>query len=175
MIGSSGSGKTTMAFALSDALGVPRLELDSIYHQPNWTPLPDEELRARVIDFVSGDRWVVDGNYTSQGVNDVVLDAADTVVWVDMPRRVVMQRVISRSFRRAASGEELWNGNTERWPNLFKLDPEENIILWAWTRFADTRAKYEDRLVEPRFSHLEVHRLRTPREADAFVRTLASG
>lgn len=175
VIGCSGSGKTTMARALSQTLGIPRLELDSVYHQPNWTPLPEDEFVSRVADFTDADRWVVDGNYTSLGVNDVVFDRADTVVWVDMPRHVVMRRVISRSFGRAFTGEELWNGNTERWANLFKVDPEENIITWAWTRYASTKSKYEQRLGEARFQHLEVFRLRSPKESDAFLRVLASG
>ena len=43
---------------------------------------------------VTGERWVIDGNYTSQ-VKDLVWARADTVVWLDLPRRTVMRRIIS--------------------------------------------------------------------------------
>ena len=48
---------------------------------------------------------------------------ADTVVWLDLPRSQVMRQIVSRTFRRVLTREELWNGNRE---------PVEN--LWAWTR-----------------------------------------
>lgn len=161
-----------MARSLADQLGLPRLELDSVYHQPDWTPLPDGEFRDRVRAFAAGDRWVIDGNYTSQGISDIIWDRADTVVWMDPPKSVVMRRVMGRSISRAATGEELWNGNRERWKNLLKWDPEENIVRWSWTRFGSTRAKYAGRIVDPRWAHLEVCRLTSVREAQLFLDAL---
>lgn len=122
VIGSSGSGKSTMARRLETAFDLPVLELDSIYHQEDWEPLPDDEFRDRVSEFVSGDGWIVDGNYTSHGVAQLVWPRADTVVWMDPPRRTVMARVVRRSLRRAITRQELWNGNRERWSNLFSRD-----------------------------------------------------
>ena len=48
MVGNSGAGKSTLARALADALGVPHVELDGIYHQAGWQPLPVEEFRAKL-------------------------------------------------------------------------------------------------------------------------------
>jgi adenylate kinase family enzyme len=61
------------------------------------------------------DHWVIDGNY-HRFVQDIVWEHADTVVWLDLPRWRVMSQVIARTLRRQLSGEELWNGNRERWP-----------------------------------------------------------
>ena len=69
-MGNSGSGKTTLAAQIAAGLGVPHLELDSVFHQPGWTELPLEEFRAKVGEVVATDRWVVDGNYTA--VQDLV-------------------------------------------------------------------------------------------------------
>ena len=172
VVGSSGSGKTTLARALAAGLEVPLLELDSIFHLPGWTPLPDEEFRAQVAEFTAGDLWVVDGNYTSLGIGDIVWSRADTIVWMDLPKRIVMRRVVARSLSRAATGEELWNGNRERWSNLLKWAPEENIVRWSWTRFDRTRDRYEQKLASDEWQHLEVRRLRTPAEVERFVDSL---
>ncbi len=45
MVGTSGSGKTTVGRALAARLGLPFVELDAIFHQPGWTELPREDFR----------------------------------------------------------------------------------------------------------------------------------
>ena len=60
VIGSSGSGKSTLARALAQRLSLPRLELDSIYHQPDWQPLATDRFRAQTSAFVAAERWVVE-------------------------------------------------------------------------------------------------------------------
>jgi shikimate kinase len=42
MVGTSGSGKTTVGRALAARLDVPFVELDSVFHQAGWTELPEE-------------------------------------------------------------------------------------------------------------------------------------
>ena len=175
IIGSSGSGKSTVARRLSAALGIPWLELDSVMHQPEWTPIDNDEFQARVEEFTRQPRWLVDGNYTSHGIADIVWPRADTVVWLDPPRWVVMRRITGRTLRRMATREELWNGNRERWRNLFDPTPEENIMLWAWTRFRHTRAKYEGHLAAGTWDHATVLRLRNRRQVDDLVVTLEEG
>jgi hypothetical protein len=81
------------------------------------------------------------------------------------------RRITWRSFRRAAGRIELWNGNRERWRNLFALDKEESIISWAWQTHATTRAKFEAAMADPENSHLRFVRLPT----SAAVRRFLSG
>ena len=137
VVGSSGSGKTTLGKALAVRLDVPFVELDSIFHQPNWTELPDDEFRARVREAVAGDAWVVDGNYAA--VRPIVLGRATTVVWLDYSRPRVMQQVIRRSVGRGITRQELWNGNRED-PRTW-LDAD-HPIRWAWTHHARKRVEY---------------------------------
>jgi adenylate kinase family enzyme len=174
VVGTSGAGKSTLSRALAGALDADFLELDSVFHQPDWVPLPREEFRERVAAAVAGERWVIDGNYTSQ-VKDLVWARADTVVWLDLPRRTVMRRIIWRSFRRAAARTELWNGNRERWRNFFALDKEESVIAWAWQTHAATRAKLEAAMADPGNSRLEFVRLTSPGAVRRFLSGAGSG
>jgi len=158
-----------MTRSLAASLDIPHLELDSVYHQADWTPLPDGEFLSVVDEFTGRDRWIIDGNYNSTGVLDLAWSRADTVVWLDPPKRVVMGGVTRRTLRRGARREELWNGNRESLWGLTKWDPEENIIRWAWTRFEPTRSRYEKRMIDRQWSHLEIIHLRTRPEVRAFL------
>ena len=171
VVGTSGAGKSTLSRALAAGLGAECLELDSVFHQPGWVPLPRDEFRQRVAAVVAGERWVIDGNYTSQ-VKDLVWARADTVVWLDLPRRTVMRRIIWRSFRRAAVRTELWNGNRERWRNFFSLDKEESVIAWAWQTHAATRAKMEAAVADQANSHVSFVRLENPGAVRRFLQDL---
>ena len=112
VVGTSCSGKTTLARALATRLGVPHVELDALYWDRNWTPVPDDVFRARVIDAVRGERWLIDGGYSP--VRDLTWSRADTVVWLDYPMPLVLARWARRTVRRIRSGEEFWPGTGNR-------------------------------------------------------------
>lgn len=171
VVGTSGSGKTTLAAALAPKLGVPHVELDSIYHQPDWTPLPEEEYRQRVAEIAAGPGWVIDGNYSA--VRDLVWAEADTVVVLAYPRQLVMRRIVSRSLRRVVTGEVMWNGNRERWRNLLSWKPEQNINLWAFTTYQKNIDRYLAAMTDPRWKHLRFHRFTSPAEARRWLGVVA--
>ena len=167
VVGNSGSGKSTLTRRLAAVLGVPCLELDSVFHQPGWKPLPEEEFQRLVTTRVTADGWVIDGNYSA--VRSIVWAAADTVVWLDPPRRTVMRRVTWRTMRRAVTREELWNGNREPISNFLRWDPEQSIISWAWHGHAKYRARYAAAAADPANAHLTFIRLVTRRDVDHFL------
>lgn len=102
----------------------------------------------------------------------MVWGRATHVVWLDYSRPLVMARIVRRTLRRMATGEELWNGNRERWQNLWDPRPHENIVLWTWTRHGHYRARYEAAMADPRWAHLVFVRLHAPSEAEAWLATL---
>jgi adenylate kinase family enzyme len=163
MVGVSGSGKSTVGRDLAARLGVRYTELDAIFHQPGWTPLDREEFRRRVSAITSGDGWVIDGNYSA--VRPLVWERADTVVWLDLPRRTVMRRLVWRTIRRAAGKTELWNGNRERWRNLFTWDEQESVISWAWHRYPAYRERYAAAAHDRAYAHLRFIRIATGADA----------
>jgi adenylate kinase family enzyme len=153
-------------------MGAPHIELDSIFHQPGWTPLDDETFKSRVTLTTEPERWVVDGNYST--VRDIVWDRADTVVWFDLPYATVMARTIRRTVRRSVTRRELWNGNKEPFSNLWSLNPERSIIAWAATRHGVYRQRYSAAELDPRWARLRFVRLRSQGQADAFLAGLTS-
>lgn len=170
VVGNSGSGKTTLARALADRLRAPCLELDGVFHQPNWTPLPADEFRARVATIVARPRWVIDGNYSA--VREVVWPRADTVVWLDLPRARVISQVVRRTVRRGLRRQELWNGNREDLRNVLRRDRDVNIVLWSWTNHAGYRQRMTAASTDPAHAHLDFVRLRSRRQSRAWLDTV---
>ena len=173
IVGSSGSGKTTLARTLGAELGLTFVELDAINWQSGWRDLdthdPDEFVR-QATEAAAGEAWVADGNYGR--VRPVLWGRATHLVWLDYSRWVIMPRVLRRSFARALDGRELWpgTGNRERVADWLS---NEHPIRWAWDTYHRRRAQYEALLAAPDYAHLDLRRLRHPREAKGLAAALS--
>lgn len=167
VVGTPGAGKSTVGAALAHALGVPWVELDALYHLPDWGKPDDEDFRRTVAHALEGDGWVVDGNYHL--VHDIVQERADTVVWLDLARRVVMWRLLRRTAGRVTRHTELWSGNREHLRDMLSLDADRNILLWGWTHFAVYRTRYAAQMGDRTTGAPAFVRLRTAREVDGFL------
>ena len=167
VVGNSGSGKSTLARELAAAFGVPYVELDGVFHQPGWVPLPEDEFRRVVAAAAAGDGWVMDGNYSA--VRPIVWARADTVVWLDLPRRTVMRQVVWRTLRRAVTRQELWNGNREPLRNFLTWVPEDSVISWAWHNHGKYRDRYAAAAADPANAHLTFVRLTSRRDINRFL------
>jgi adenylate kinase family enzyme len=144
VIGGSCSGKSTTSRRLAAILGVPYIELDSLHHDPGWTEASADVFRERVARAIAAapDGWVVDGNYFGK-LDTFVLDQADTIVWLDIPYRTAIRRVLWRTFHRSLRREELWNGNRESFRIAFS---RESIVLWVLRTHRGFAAKWATRL-----------------------------
>lgn len=142
--GTSGSGKTTFGRALAERLGLPYVELDALHHGPNWTEASAEQLQASVRSFIdaSPGGWVVDGNY-EQKLGGLVVDAADTIVWLDLPLRVKLRRLLRRTRTRIRDDVELWNGNVESWRSAFW--GRDSLFAWAIRSHFRQRREWPER------------------------------
>jgi adenylate kinase family enzyme len=167
VIGASCTGKTTLSRELALRLGVPHVELDALHHDPGWQEAPADVLRARVDAALAAapDGWVADGNYHGK-LGTSVLERADTVVFLDLPHRVALRRVLWRTLSRAVKREELWNGNRETFRDALSRD---SIVWWVIRQHGSYRTKWEPRL-EP-LTHVDVVRLRSPREVRAWLQS----
>jgi adenylate kinase family enzyme len=162
--GLSGAGKTTLARRLGQLLDLPHTELDALHHGPGWVPRPDflTDVRALAAD----DRWVTEWGYSS--ARPILTPHADLLVWLDLPFRVSLGRVVRRTLRRRWHREVLWNGNLEPPLNTYFTD-REHVVRYMIT----TRHKY-DGLVPAAAAEradLTVVRLRRRHDVDRWLRS----
>ena len=134
--GASGAGKTTLAGRLAGLLGVPHVELDALRHGPGWVPRPT--FAAEVREFAARPGWVTEWQYDE--IKWELAGRADLLVWLDLPRSLVLRQVVRRTVTRRLRGELLWNGNTEPPLRTVLTDPE-HVIRWAWSRHPVARAE----------------------------------
>ena len=163
-----GAGKTTLARRLAPLLGADAVELDALAHGPNWSIRP--EFLSDVDTFTRGDRWITEWQFDE--ARPVIAARADTLIWLDLPTRVIMTRLVRRIVASRRSREVLWAGNTEAplWKVL--VDPN-HMIRWG---HRSIRLVREQVTAAPReYPHLRVVRLRSQADTDAFVRAAASG
>jgi adenylate kinase family enzyme len=164
--GCSGAGKSTLARQLSAVLDLPYVEIDGLQHGPNWQPRPT--FVEDVHRVVAGERWVIEYQYDA--ARPMILDRADTLVWLDLPRRVTMWRVVRRTVSRRLRRTELWNGNREG-PLWRVLVDDEHIVRWAWrTSTWPARRVAQIRRDRP---ELPIVRLRSAREVRTWVASLS--
>jgi adenylate kinase family enzyme len=166
VVGSPGSGKTTLGRQLASLLDVPFVELDSLHHRPQWQEATTAELRAAVADGLAGPHWVVDGNYRK--VADLTQMRADTIVWLDLSRMLVTWRVLRRSLVRVVRRQRLWHGNRESLRRILSRDPERSIVVWTWQQHPKYRARYEAQMNESIWARAHVVRLRSRGEVRAW-------
>jgi len=160
VIGSSASGKTTLSRALAERTGLDHIEIDSIYHGPNWTHAPD--FPDRVYRELERERWIADGNY----MNFVqILHKADLIVWLDYPFRIVLLRVLRRTAYRLVFRKPLWNGNRETLRLTFS---KESIIVWVFQTYWKRKKSFPAMLES--YPHIEKVIFRHPREAKAWLK-----
>ena len=157
----SGNGKTTLGRELASRLGVPFVELDALVHGPGWIETPDDVLRAQVEPIVASNAWVIDGAYRGK-LGNLVLEGADVVVWLDLPIRVWLPRLLRRTWRRVRAREEIWNGNTESIGSA--IWGRESLAVFAFRSHFRRRREWPQAL-----SHFHVVRLTTTGEVERFL------
>ncbi|MBW4459777.1 MAG: adenylate kinase [Nodosilinea sp. WJT8-NPBG4] len=165
IVGTTGSGKTTLARQVAQRCLLSHVELDALQWEPNWTPGEPQVFRDRVRLALSGDRWVVDGNYSA--VRDIVWEKADTVVFLDYPFGLVMGRLLRRTWRRSLHQEELWNGNRETFRQSFFS--RDSILVWLLRTYWKKRKQYPALFQQPEYAHLSTVHLRSPKAAEEWL------
>lgn len=145
IVGTSGSGKSTFARRLAEKLNHPYIEMDRIFWRPQWVGAKDEEFLSDLHAALSGEHWVLDGNYSRS--KEVKWEKVEVVVWLDYSFTRTMLQAIRRAILRSLDQRELWTLQTR----------------------AKVRRKYEADMQDSRYSHIRFVRLRNPREAEEFL------
>ena len=168
--GLAGAGKTTVAQRLSVTTGIPWQSLDDLYYGPGLVMAPT--FPASIEQITAGDEWIFDSggppptNTLSVRLRELMWSRADTLLWLDYSRPVILWRAATRSLRRIATRQRLWYGYRDtpaQW--LHKDHP----VRRAWSTHRSRREDIVARLADPSRQALAVMRFDRPNEAEAFL------
>lgn len=157
------SGKTSVAVTLARREGLPHIEVDRLYYGPAFVPRPT--FAAELTAAIAQDTWCLD-DFGLPESRDQIWERADTVVWLDLPYGVAARRAIRRTWRRLRSNHEVLPGCRESW--IGWGNPRHPVFL-AVTGHGRARRDMSRRLADPRWAHLNVVRLRSTEEIEAFL------
>lgn len=165
VIGSPGSGKTTMATRLAGKLGLPVYFLDLHHWGPGWTSREPAASRQSVRALTENPEWVMDGNFSD--TFDLRMPRADSLIWLDYQRATCIRRVLMRSIKDyRKSRPDLPDGCREGF--------DAKVLRFAW----EFPVRHRPGILADigRFGgHLDVFRLCNDRDVAAFSRAQGLG
>lgn len=161
IIGSGGAGKSTLARQLGEKLTLPVVHLDCLYWYGDWQHVEKEVFDEKLENAMSGERWIIDGNYNRTLPGR--LARCDAVLYLDYPTAVCLLGVIRRILRyRGRTRPDMGGECRER------LDWE--FLCWVAGYRRKNRKKNLALLAE---SEAEIHIFRSRKECARFVQALA--
>lgn len=162
IIGNCGSGKSTLARLIHAETGLELIHLDQHHWQAGWVELAPEVWREQVKQLIRKDQWIMDGNFG--GTFDLRFPVADTVIFLDLPVRICLWRVIKRVVRHHG---RVRPDMPEGCPERFSWSFLHYVAVFRITR----RASILQKLKGLRADQQAVH-LKTRRSVKAFVASL---
>jgi len=163
IVGCGGAGKSTLARRLGSLLGIEVIHLDSHFWRPGWIETPAEEWAICQRDLLERETWIADGNYG--GSFELRFAPADTILFLDLPRRVCLWRVLRRWLVYAGrSRPDVPPGCRE------KIDLE--FLRWIW-QFPRRSRPHLVAVLERHREGRQVEVLRSGREVARFLDSLA--
>lgn len=162
VIGSGGSGKSELSRRIGEILAVDVIHLDRVYWRPNWIEPPKHEWKVTVEDLVNRESWIIDGNFG--GTMEVRAAAADTIIFLDLPRVLCVWRVVKRRIKYPnRTRPDMGEGCPE------KIDLE--FLQWIWNFPRDSKQRLMD-ILQRYDKKKSIYVLKSPREVEAFVQDI---
>src|SRR5215510_1198271 len=97
VIGSGGSGKSTVATRLGALLDLEVIHLDQFFWRPGWISLSPEDWAQTVTELLDRESWIIDGNYS--GTLELRFRKCDTIIFLDLSRWLCLWRIVTRALR----------------------------------------------------------------------------
>lgn len=173
VIGTSGTGKTSFSRPLAEVLGLPLIEMDRLYWLPDWKDPEEGDFLAKVSKAVSGESWVLDGNYNR--TRPIKWASVDCVVWLDYPFLKTFRQAVLRAFRRSLTQEEIWPGTGNRESFRKSFLSKDSIILWTLKTYRSNRERYRELMAQDEGRAHDFVRIGSPGDAAEVLRQLRSG
>lgn len=163
VIGCAGAGKTTLCKLLHKQLKLPLIHLDRHYWLPNWQPPPAHSWQQQVKHLCLNKQWIMDGNYSN--TIPIRMPYASCVIFLDMPRRLCLWRVIKRRFS--------FQYNRQRKDIPKHCQERINFKFYRWIWNYPKRSRKTNIALLHDFPGLTLH-LRSPQAVANFLQSLNS-
>ena len=170
IIGTTSSGKSTLANRLAERIGGDYIELDALYWEQDWKPAEPDLFRRRVEKALQSDAWVAAGNY--HVVRDLIWSKAGAVIWLDYALPLLFWRLLTRTLRRWITQEELWNGNRETFWWHFKIWSDDSLFHWLLATYWKRKREYPLLFAQPEYSHLKFIHFTDPPQVEQWLASL---
>lgn len=145
IIGSVGSGKTTLAKRLSKELNINYYELDNVTweYNPNGNDRRrnDKEIIEIFEKIISQKDWIIEN--VGKDIYSLAYEKADTIIYIDLPKKILYKRIIHRWIKQKL---KLYPSSIK--PTLRAL---KQMLLWAKNEKQDSKLKklhkYDNKIV----------------------------
>ncbi len=136
ILGPSNAGKSTLALALSEKLGLPAVHLDQLQHLPgtDWQTRPEAEFRALHDAAIEEESWVMEGNYSR--LMPQRLARATGIILITSSPWLRIGRYLKRTLVNRADRA----GHLEGAQDSIKWE----MIHWILVKTRNSDAKYSD-------------------------------
>ncbi len=168
IIGSCGGGKTTLAYMLSEKLSIEVYDLDDYFWHAGWVVTPDDRWQEIQHELVGRNSWIISGTYTS--TLDIRVDAADTIIFLDLPFWLCFWRVIKRKVKNYCGLEQSLPKRVQDTHTFgFKAIRSDLSFLWYVLMFKKKNNHPIRKMLDLIRSHKQVIELRSPKEVTEFL------
>jgi len=161
VFGKPGGGKSTLGKRLSAVTGIKLCSLDLIEYKKNGERVLFEEYSNKHADWIGSDSWIIDGLGPLESFW-LRLEAADTLIYVDLPYYVHYWWVTKRLLKSFVvkpegwpEGCSVWKGTLAGWKYL-RLSPK----LWTPELFEKIQSRGKDK---------DIYRITSVNEINNFV------
>ncbi len=161
IIGSPGSGKSTLSFKLKEKLNIDIIHLDKLFWRDNWTNVSKDEFKMLLEREIQKETWIVEGSY--KDTIPLRLKRADTVIFLDFPTITCILGVLQRILKYRGKTRPEMSANC---PERFDLEFTKYVL-----NFRKNTRENTYRLLN-KYKNLQIIILKNRKEVQAFLESL---